>query len=71
MKDYIYYDAEGIHQLEEITKTDKTISDEKVRILKVLVCTGKFDEKIVEEAKEKGIILIDGMQLVLLTLKYL
>ena len=71
MKDYIYYDTEGIHQLEEITKTDKTISDEKVKILKVLVCTGKFDEKIVEEAKEKGIILIDGMQLVLLTLKYL
>ncbi len=71
MKDYIYYDTEGIHQLEEITKTDKTISDEKVKILKVLVCTGKFDKKIVEEAKEKGIILIDGMQLVLLTLKYL
>ncbi|MDU1911929.1 restriction endonuclease [Fusobacterium sp.] len=61
-------ELEGIEQLEKIVKNLNNIEN---RIYKVLVCTGGFSKEVEEEAKLKGIILINGTQLMRLSLKYL
>lgn len=78
-KEGICDEEEGIDQLEKIVDTDikeeiKIINGEKIYpngIYKVLVCTGKFSQRIEEIARDRGIILIDGSQLIRLCLKNL
>ncbi|WP_300328890.1 restriction endonuclease [Fusobacterium sp.] len=70
-KDGVYDEEEGIDQLEKIIQS-KEIKEENnkiIEIYKVLVCTGEFSTRIKELANEKGIILIDGIQLIKLCLK--
>lgn len=62
-----YGDREGIDQLLNIV----TDLEENVNVYKVLVCTGCFTEELRELAKEKNIILMDGLQLTRLILKFL
>uniref|UniRef100_UPI00262B477F restriction endonuclease n=1 Tax=Fusobacterium sp. TaxID=68766 RepID=UPI00262B477F len=63
---------EGIKQLEDIVKSKEKIEgiEDKINnIYKVLVCTGEFSDRIKELARDKNIILIDGIQLVRMCIK--
>ena len=71
-KDGICDEDEGIKQLEDIVKSKEKIEgiEDKINnIYKVLVCTGEFSDRIKELARDKNIILIDGIQLVRMCIK--
>lgn len=61
-------DREGIDQLNKIVKT---IEKDCNNIYKVLVCTSLFSDELKELAVQENIILIDGLQLTRLIIKYL
>ena len=72
-KDGLYNDREGIDQLNQIIKI-KEIENGNPNlnnIFKVLVCSSIFSEELKELAVEENIILIDGLQLTRLMIKYL
>ncbi|MDX8337484.1 restriction endonuclease [Candidatus Cetobacterium colombiensis] len=72
-KNGLYSDREGIDQLNQIIKI-KEIENGNPNldnIFKVLVCSSIFSEELKELAVEENIILIDGLQLTRLMIKYL
>lgn len=72
-KNGLYSDREGIDQLNQIIKI-KEIENGNPNlnnIFKVLVCSSIFSEELKELAVEENIILIDGLQLTRLIIKYL
>ena len=71
-KDGVCDEEEGIDQLEKIIQSENNIDGKNEffkGIYKVLVCTGKFSERVEELARDKGIILINGTQLIRMCLK--
>lgn len=63
---------EGMKQLNEIVKYDfKDISMNNINIYKILVSTGTFDFDAENKAKSENIILINGLQLARLAIKFL
>lgn len=72
-KEGLYSETEGIDQLNKIVKT-KEIDSENTNlnnVYKVLVCSSTFSEELKEIAAKENIILIDGLQLTRLIIKYL
>ncbi|MGL5356837.1 MAG: restriction endonuclease [Cetobacterium sp.] len=72
-KDNLYNEIEGINQLIKIVKTkEEEIGNINLNnIYKVLVCSCLFSEELKEMAEKENIILIDGLQLTRLMIKYL
>lgn len=67
-----FNDIEGINQLERIVKSDFNDQAMLGNIYKVLVCTAKsYHREMEESANEKGIILVNGLQLARLVIKHL
>lgn len=72
-KNGLYSDKEGIIQLNKIVETKEADSENTNlnNVYKVLVCSSTFSEELKEMASEENIILIDGLQLTRLIIKYL
>lgn len=72
-KNGLYSDKEGIIQLNKIVETKERDAENTNlnNVYKVLVCSSTFSEELKEMASEENIILIDGVQLTRLIIKYL
>ncbi|MGL4999961.1 MAG: restriction endonuclease [Cetobacterium sp.] len=69
----LYSETEGVEQLNKIVKTKEADSENTNlnNVYKVLVCSSTFSEELKEIAAKENIILIDGLQLTRLMIKYL
>ncbi|MEG1338685.1 restriction endonuclease [Cetobacterium sp.] len=72
-KNGLYSDKEGIIQLNKIVEAKEAdVENANLNnVYKVLVCSSTFSEELKEMASEENIILIDGLQLTRLIIKYL